>query len=112
MSGRARSKQAFDGLTAGILLAGVGVLLLVDSLSFWPWILVVLGLSSVPGSIARDGLWAGLQGVVWMGGLALLFYYQLFWPGILILIGASLMVGAVVRPHGFGGKRKRGPCEE
>lgn len=107
MGRRSRSKDAFDGLTAGVFLAGLGVLFLVDSIAFWPWILVVLGLSSVPSSFARDGLWAGLQGLVWMTGLALLFYYDLFWPGILILVGASLMVGALVRPGRLGGKRKR-----
>ena len=87
-----------DGMSGGILLIGLGVLFLVNSIPFFPWILLVVGLASLPGSIAREGLWAGLQGFVWLGGLAVLFATGLLWPGILILIGLSTLAGALVRP--------------
>ncbi len=97
------------GFSGAILLIGLGVLFLVDGIPFWPWILVVLGLAGLPESIAQKGLWAGMQGVVWMAGLAVLFATGKFWPGILILIGVSTLVGALVRPPAFEKhKRKRG----
>ena len=97
------------GFSGAILLIGLGVLFLVDSIPFWPWILVVIGLAGLPESVAQNGLWAGMQGVVWMAGLAVLFATGKFWPGILILIGVSTLVGALVRPPAFDKpKRKRG----
>ena len=101
-------KEALEGASGGIMLIGIGVLFLVDEIDFWPWILVVIGLASLPGSVARKGFWAGIQGFVWMVGLALLFATDTFWPGILILIGVSILAGAVVRPPMLEDKPKRG----
>ena len=88
---RSWKKDTLEGMSGGIFLIGLGVLFLVDEIDFWPWILLVIGLASVPGSIASEGLWAGLQGLVWMGGLAVLFASGQFFPGVLILIGLSLV---------------------
>jgi hypothetical protein len=97
------------GVSGAILLIGLGVLFLVEGIPFWPWILLVIGLAGLPESVAQKGLWAGLQGLVWMGGLAVLFATGQFWPGILILIGFSMLAGALVRPPAFDKpKRKRG----
>jgi len=99
----------FRGFSGAILLIGLGVLFLVGSIPFWPWILVVIGLAGLPESVAQKGLWAGIQNMVWMAGLAVLFATGKFWPGILILIGVSTLVGALVRPPAFDKpKRKRG----
>ncbi|MCZ7540118.1 MAG: hypothetical protein M5U29_09425 [Anaerolineae bacterium] len=104
-----RDSGVSRGFSGAILLIGLGVLFLVDGISFWPWILVVIGLASLPESIAQKGLWAGMQGVVWLAGLAVLFATGKLWPGILILIGVSTLVGALVRPPVFDKpKRKRG----
>jgi hypothetical protein len=104
-----RSKSALEGMSGGIFLIGLGVLFLIDDVPFFPWILLVIGLASVPGSIANEGLWAGLQGLIWMGGLAVLFATNLFWPGILILIGLSVVAGSIERPPMLKEKPKRGP---
>jgi hypothetical protein len=104
-----RHKGTLEGMSGGIFLIGIGVLFLVDSVPFWPWVLVVIGLASMPGSVARDGLWAGLQSLVWLVGLAILFATDTLWPGVLILIGLSIVAGALFRPPGFEKqKRKRG----
>jgi hypothetical protein len=100
---RTATQSTLEGMSGGIFLIGLGILLLVDSIDFWPWILLVIGLTSVPGSIAKEGFWAGLQGLIWMGGLAILFYTHTIWPGILILIGLSTMAAALVRPGGGSG---------
>jgi hypothetical protein len=104
-------KEALEGASGGIMLIGIGVLFLLDA--FWPGILVVIGLASLPGSVARKGFWAGIQSFVWLAGLAVLFATDTFWPGILILIGVSILAGAVVRPPMLEEKPKRGlPPEE
>jgi hypothetical protein len=100
-------KELFGGMSGGIMLIGLGLLFWLDL--FWPWILVVIGLASLPGSIASKGLWAGLQGFVWLIGIAILFALDAFWPGILILIGLSIIIGSLVRPPMLDKpKRKRG----
>ena len=75
--------------------------------------MLVIGLAMLPGSISRDGLWAGLQGSLWLIGIAALFWLDAWWPGILILVGLSMLVGALVRPPMLDEKPKRGlPPEE
>ncbi len=104
---RTATQSALEGMSGGIFMIGLGVLFLADSIDFFPWILLVIGLASVPGSIAKEGFWAGLQGLIWMGGLAVLFEMDALWPGVLILIGLSTMAGALVRPGGSGDSKKK-----
>jgi hypothetical protein len=101
-------KSALEGASGGIFLIGLGILFL-TKVNFFPWILVVIGVASLPGSVAQKGFWAGIQGFVWLVGLAILFATNTLWPGILILAGLSILAGAIVRPPGLeGSKRKRG----
>lgn len=92
-----RYKSKLEGASGGIILIGIGVIFLME-IPIFPWILVVIGLASLPGSLAQKGLWAGLQGAVWLIGLAILFATNKIWPGILILIGLSIIAGSVARP--------------
>jgi hypothetical protein len=106
-----KHKSGLEGASAGIILIGIGLIFLLN-IDFFPAILVVVGLASLPGSLAQKGLWAGLQGAVWLIGLAILFATDRLWPGILILIGLSMIGGALVRPPMLD-KEKRGlPPEE
>ena len=102
-----RNKDAFHGMTGGIILIGIGIIFLAN-IDFFPAILVVIGLASLPESVAQKGFWAGIQSAVWLIGIAALFAFDIFWPGILILAGLSMLVGGLVRPPGLEGKRKRG----
>jgi predicted membrane protein len=79
-------------LTGGLVLIGLAILFLVDSISFWPWILAVIGVAILPGSIIKDGWRHSITGSAWLIGLALCFYFEMFWPGILILIGITLIL--------------------
>jgi hypothetical protein len=101
------NKDAFHGMTGGIILIGIGIIFLAN-IDFFPAILVVIGLASLPESVAQKGFWAGIQSAVWLIGIAALFAFDVFWPGILILVGLSMVAGALVRPPGMEGKRKRG----
>lgn len=91
------SKKTYESLSGGIFLIGLGILFLVPQVSFWPWILAVIGAAGLPASLATKKGWLGWQGFLWMLGLALLFASGYFWPGILILIGVTTLVGALSR---------------
>lgn len=87
-------------------MIGLGVLFLVDGIGFWPWILVLIGITSLPSTFGRGDFSSGLQTLAWMCGLALLFSQPgLFFPGILILIGASIVIGALFGPAQKKAKR-------
>ncbi|MCD4686927.1 MAG: hypothetical protein K8S97_13435 [Anaerolineae bacterium] len=110
MAKRKRRSKMLHGMGGGLFMIGLGVMFLLN-IPFWPWILALIGITSVPSSIAEDGLWAGLQTLVWMGGLAIIFATGQ-WALILILIGLSTMLGAMVRPELLKGKNdmhKTGP---
>ncbi|MBN1200644.1 MAG: hypothetical protein JXJ20_02190 [Anaerolineae bacterium] len=104
--GKHKHKDKLEGATGGIMLIGIGLIFLLE-IGFWPWILVVVGLASLPTSVANDGLWAGMQGSLWLIGIALLFALDVFWPGILILVGLSVLIGAIFRPPMLEGEKKK-----
>ena len=90
------SSKTYQGLSGGIFLIGLGLLFL-TGIGIWPWILVVIGLSSLPASLAAKKGWYGWQGSLWLIGLAILFWSGHFFPGILILVGLSALGGALTR---------------
>jgi hypothetical protein len=104
-------KDTMGTVSAGIMLVGIGVIFLAG-IDIFPWILALIGLASLPGSVAKDGLWAGLQSAVWLIGLAVLFAIDKIWPGILILIGLSILAGAIKRPPMLESKPKRGLVDD
>ena len=89
-------KEHYSGVSAGLFLIGLGILFLTD-VGFWPWILVVIGVSSLPASLAMKRGWYGWQSLLWMVGLAILFATGFFWPGILILVGLNTLIGGLSR---------------
>jgi len=92
-------------LGGGIFFIGLAVLFLVDGIDFWPWILAVIGIASLPSSLVTKKGWYGWNGFVWLAGLAVLFYLNIFWPGVLILIGAIMLISGFYR-----GKDDNGSC--
>ncbi|NLG28270.1 MAG: hypothetical protein GX557_10190 [Chloroflexi bacterium] len=88
--------KAYGGLSAGIFMIGLGVLFL-SGVGVWPWILVVIGLASLPASMAAKQGWYGWQGSVWLIGLAILFATGQLFPGVLILVGISAIGSALTR---------------
>lgn len=99
-------QNVWEGITGAVILIGIGLIFLLE-IDIWPWIMVVIGLAILPGSISREGLWAGVQGSLWLFGIAILAITDAWWPGILILIGISTLVGALCKPPMFD-KPKRG----
>lgn len=81
-----RSKSDWSGL----FFIGLGLLFLTGT--FWPGILLLIGLMAFinHGGRHRDGL----QGLLFFGGLAFLFATGLWWPGILVWLGVMSLIGS------------------
>jgi ribosomal protein L40E len=88
----------WGGVSGGVFLIGLALLFAFNW--WWPGILVLLGLTSLIGSMAAGkSFWAGLQGALWLLGIAVLAAFNWWWPGILVLVGISAILGSVLRPH-------------
>ena len=90
-----------------IMLIGIVILLVWDAVAFWPWLLAVIGLSSLPVGVVRGGIPAGLLPAAWLIGLAALFAAGLFWPGILVLSGMSALLIAIAPPDKLDQRHQR-----
>lgn len=84
-------KRTAGSLTSGLVIIGIAVLIMIKEISFFPWILAVLGIATLPGAILKEGWRHALTASSWLIGLALCFYFEMFWPGILILIGLTMI---------------------
>jgi len=105
--------RSSGGLLGGIILAGIGVLLLLQNLGipyfddlerYWPVILIVVGIVQASRSMGMGGrIWGGI--VFAVGVLFLLQNFNLIhgdlwrflWPGILILVGLGMLARAIDR---------------
>lgn len=81
--------------SVALMLIGVGVVFAVG-VGFWPWILTVVGIATLPGAASRDRVAEGLQTFIWLVGLSVLFALDSVWPGILVVLGASLLAQLLV----------------
>lgn len=80
-----------DGTTGAVFMIGLGFLFLTGS--FFPGILVLLGITGYMSEIRRGRQQAAMQALVFFAGLALLFAVGNFFPGILFLLGALYFLG-------------------
>jgi predicted membrane protein len=110
--------RGHGGVVGGIVLAGIGVLLLLQNLSipgfdeierFWPVILIVVGVAQAARSIGMGGkVWGGaicLAGMVFLlqnFGIIQHDVWRFLWPGILILVGLGMLARAIDRQN-YGG---------
>jgi len=103
------------GMFIGFLLAGIGILLLLQNLGilyvddlwdYWPVILIVFGLSRVVGAWGYGGrIWGGVVafvGAVFLArnlGLFHVVIWNYFWPVILIVIGIGMLLRGLDSEH-------------
>lgn len=95
------SAKKSSAYSSGFFLIGLGIIFLVDTISFWPWILMLLAITSFIGTFFRSNnykknFFEALIPFIWLAGLALIFYSGYFLAGILILIGFSTLIGIAV----------------
>jgi hypothetical protein len=79
-----------------VFLIGLGLLFLTGS--FFPGILVLIGITGFLSESGRGRQDKALQALVFFAGLAVLFWSHSFFPGILILIGVMALLK---RRHSF-----------
>lgn len=101
---RMKAEDATVG--TAVFLIGLGLLWLSD-IAFFPGILLVFGLVGLVSSLVTREIVDGLQTVLWMGGLYVMFAYDLWWPGIVILIGLSMLLGAFDPDESEDGRKKK-----
>ena len=90
---RRRSRHRHPHTVGPVFL--IGILFLLATRTFWPGILVLLGLMHFVRASTSGRPDRALKQFVFLGGMALLFWSGLFWPGILLLMFVShLLSGA------------------
>jgi hypothetical protein len=114
---RRNRHHGHGGLVGGVILAGIGVLLLLQNLGipyfedlerYWPVILIVVGVVQAARSIGMGGrVWGGAvvaAGVIFLlnnFGIIRGDVWRFLWPGILILIGLGMLARTIDR-HNYG----------
>ncbi len=96
-------KNPIGGIAVGILIICLAVAIYLGVLN-WTWFLTILfvglALAALIGAFSSydpKAAYGGLQGFVWLLGLALCFAIG-FWPWILLPLGVSIMLGALAVP--------------
>ncbi|HML18042.1 MAG TPA: DUF5668 domain-containing protein [Bryobacteraceae bacterium] len=108
-----RHHSGSGGLIIGVILAGIGIILLLQNLGilyvddlwkYWPVILIVVGMSRVATACATGGrIWGAALAVV--GAIFLLDNFDIIhgnvwnylWPVVLIAIGVGMLVRGIDR---------------
>ena len=96
-------RNVIGGVAAGLFIIGLAVAIFLGGVNgnwFLPILFVGLAFASLIGAFSsydRKAAYGGLQGFVWLLGLALCFVIG-FWPWILLPIGCSIILGALAAP--------------
>ncbi len=80
-----------------VWLIGLGVLFLTGT--FWPGILVLLGITGYVHETAQGRQAEAARSLIFFAGIAVLFWSGWFWPGILILMGLTALFSPEIRPR-------------
>jgi len=96
-------KNPIGGIAVGIFIICIAVAIALGILNgtwFLPILFVGLACVVLIGSLSsydHRAVYGGLQGFVWLIGLALCFAIG-FWPWILLPLGVSIILGALAKP--------------
>jgi hypothetical protein len=84
-------KRIGDGISGGIFLISLGVLLYTGW--WWPGIMVAIGLSSGASLIFRGKIWQGIGSLVFFCGIAVAVEIVRTTDVSAVLIGAFILIG-------------------
>lgn len=107
-------RKPLGGLAIGIFLIALAFAIFLGSIGwqvFLPLLFVGLAFASLFGSFSsynHKAAYGGIQGFVWLLGLALCFAIG-FWPWILLPLGVSIILGALAAPISGGLSRGFSP---
>jgi hypothetical protein len=114
---RQNRHHGHGGVIGGVILAGIGVVLLLQNLGipyfedlerYWPVILIVAGIAQGSRSMGMGGrIWGGAVSAV---GIIFLLnnlgvvhnIWRFLWPGILIMVGLAMLARAIDRQSSVG----------
>lgn len=105
-------RNSTGGLAVGIFLIALAVAIFLGITwhFFLPVLFAGLAFATLLGGLSsykHKSAYGGLQGFVWLMGLAFCFAFG-FWPWILFTIGCSIILGALAAPV-MGGLKKTLP---
>jgi hypothetical protein len=92
-------RSVTSGISGAIVLIGLFLAFILGGFNL-PIFFVALAFASLIGSLGSlnpRGVYGGIQGFVWLLGLALCFAVG-FWPWILLVCAVSAILGALIRP--------------
>ncbi len=95
-----RYRNPLRGLATGLFLIALIIGIAFSGIGFLPMLFVGLAFLSLFGSASslnRHGIYGGLNGFIWMLGLALCFWIG-FWPWILLPVAVTMILGSLYRP--------------
>lgn len=89
-----------DAEKAGLIIFLAGLSFCVYLNAFWPWFLIVMGLTQLPIMLSRRQSRRGSQFFILLSGLALLFHFnQYLLPGIVLLVAVIFALETLFRRH-------------
>lgn len=91
------SKARADQISGGVFFIGLG-LIFFTHVEFWPWILFVIGASSIARGMAEGRAWYSVSGGLFFLGLGLVFLFGFSLPLLLIICGITMLFGYSFRP--------------
>ena len=116
--------RSHGGLVGGIILAGVGVVLLLQNLGipyfddlerYWPVILIAVGVAQAARSMGMGGkVWGGAVaavGIIFLlNNLGIIHgnVWRFLWPGVLIMVGLAMLARSIDQ-HNYGGSPPPSP---
>lgn len=92
-------RNVFGSLSGGIFLLFLALAFIIKGF-FLPIMFVGLAFAALIGSLSSlnpRGAYGGIQGFIWMMGLAFCFAFG-FWPWVLVVAAVSVILGALAGP--------------
>lgn len=99
------SKRIAEKISVLLFVFGMGTLLFFFEDMFWPWFMVILGVSQLPLMIASKSTLRGFQFAVIFCGIAISSHYDQLVAGVFFSIGVVLLLDLLFKGKDSGQHR-------